>query len=443
MPTKRVFWIVLSVIVVGLLGICLAYRFNFIDFQVYYYAGRSLLAGRTDLYAPDFTSSAVLDYRYPPLFIVLFAPLSRLPYEFAEYVWYWFCALEIGGCAVVVKRIIEQVLPEAKAAKFRWKLWGLTLLATGQYFIIALKYGNAHLLMTLLLFGSFYLLMRRKDGSAALLMSLAVTIKIIPLIALPYFAIKRRWNFLALTALFVIALNLAPAFYFGFSRNVELLGGWYEHVVVNQESHEKDSWVNLSLKGQLRRYLTEIDYSKRAAGSDNHDTEYRQVNVASLPENVSNRIWIIVSFSVFAALLLLVYFSDRRLAENNLLPPEDTNSRQTLIEYSLIICLILLIGPLTPKVYFIKMLLPFACLSAIAFAPGHSKNKISRAILILIAGANLALPLLPGREIQRLLLVIGTDFYLLCLLMFVGFSLLISSIFAKESTTQLTEKAAQ
>ena len=34
---------------------------NLIDFPVYYAAGRSLIAGRSDLYAPDFARGAVMD----------------------------------------------------------------------------------------------------------------------------------------------------------------------------------------------------------------------------------------------------------------------------------------------------------------------------------------------------------------------------------------------
>ena len=424
MRGKRILLIAIFVVVAGLIGLHFAAPFRFVDFPVYYHAGLSLLKGRTDIYAADFALSPLLDYRYPPLFLVLFSPLSLLPHSVAAYVWFWTCVLEIVACVWLVRRIIGQALNQNENAKFNWTSWILALLIVGQYFIIALKYGNAHLLVTALLFGSFYLLMRRKDGWAALLMSLAVTIKLIPLIALPYFALKRRWLFLSLTAVFLIALNLAPALYFGFDKNLELMRTWYETIVLDHESHEKDSWINLSLKGQLRRYLTEIDYSTRAIGTDNFDREYEQVNLISISQDASNRIWAVASFFIFTFSLLLIWFRARRDGNNGISPANAEHGERLLIEFSLIICLLLIIGPLTPKIYFIKLLLPAACLAAVIFNPARPAGKFYRRALLLIAGANLILPLLPGRLTQRYLLVLGTDFYLTLALMLVAVSLL-------------------
>jgi hypothetical protein len=61
---------------------------NLTDFSVYYAAGRSLLNGRTDLYAPDFARGVVMDYRYLPFVILAFAPLSFAPYPVAAWAWH-------------------------------------------------------------------------------------------------------------------------------------------------------------------------------------------------------------------------------------------------------------------------------------------------------------------------------------------------------------------
>ena len=49
------------------------FDYNGFDFHVYYAAGQSLLGGRTDLYAADFASNSLLDYRYPPFFLFRFS----------------------------------------------------------------------------------------------------------------------------------------------------------------------------------------------------------------------------------------------------------------------------------------------------------------------------------------------------------------------------------
>src|ERR1043165_9847486 len=77
---------------------------NLIDFPVYYAAGQSLCSGRTDLYAPDFELGRVMDYRYPPFFLLAFWPLWLLPYKVAAYLWYLLGAAEIAGMVFSIRR---------------------------------------------------------------------------------------------------------------------------------------------------------------------------------------------------------------------------------------------------------------------------------------------------------------------------------------------------
>src|SRR5437762_1680300 len=84
-PT-RILLMSAAVAIVLLLGLIFIRRL--IDFPVYYAAGRSLLSGRTDLYAEDFAQGLVMDYRYPPFFLLALIPLWSLPYSVAAYTWY-------------------------------------------------------------------------------------------------------------------------------------------------------------------------------------------------------------------------------------------------------------------------------------------------------------------------------------------------------------------
>src|SRR5438309_3719054 len=114
-----------SFVILATLG--LLFIRNLVDFPVYYTAGRSLISGRTDLYSPDFALGRVMDYRYPPLFLVALFPLWLLPYSVAAYVWYLVSVLEIGGCFAIIMRVFP-ALREKKA------LLILVALAVGQYF---------------------------------------------------------------------------------------------------------------------------------------------------------------------------------------------------------------------------------------------------------------------------------------------------------------------
>jgi multisubunit Na+/H+ antiporter MnhC subunit len=202
---------------------------------------------------------------------------------------------------------------------------------------------------------------------------------------------------LGLTLLFVLLLNLAPAAYFGLKGNLRLLERWRQHVILNQEFHEVNGPINLSVKGQARRYLTEIDYTQRVDG----DVRYPAVNVASLSTAGISRIWLATSATLFMAGLVLIWRSHAGESKSGL----DITGRA--VELGLMTCLMLLVGPLTSKIYFIALLWPAVFVAASGV----------RSVLLLIAIANVVLPLLPGRSVQRLLLVLGADFYVTCLLL--------------------------
>ena len=238
-------------------------------------------------------------------------------------------------------------------------------------------------------------------------MALAITIKLTPVLLLPYFALKRRWTMLAAVVVFLAAINIAPSAYFGFRENNQLLKTWYDHVVASQEFHEDNGPINLSLKGELRRYLTDVDYSQRVDG----DVNYPAVNIASLSRDRVVQAWMIIASVLFAGVLLLMWWLPMTQG-----PGVELNENVPL-ELGVMICLMLLMGPLTSKIYFVALLWPVACLASVASSQASRTGRFATYTLIGLAAANSVLPLLPGRSIQRSLLVLGTDFYVNCLVM--------------------------
>jgi len=389
---------------------------NLVDFPVYYAAGRSLASGRTDLYSPDFALGRVMDYRYPPFFLIALFPLWLLPYSVAAYIWYLLSVIEIAGCVVIVSRTFQM-------SKL---MWLAVALAVAQYFVMALHYGNAQLLAVFMLFASLYFAHRRRDLVAAILMALAITIKLTPVLLLPYFALKKRWAMLAAVVVFLAAINIAPSAYFGFRENNQLLKTWYEHVVASQEFHEDNGPINLSLKGQFRRYLTDVDYSQRVDG----DVNYPAVNFASLSRDHVAGAWMIIAAVLFAGVLLLMLALptsyEAITIKSNRSNKSDVPNKIVPLELAVIICLILLVGPLTSKIYFVALLWPFACLGSVATSQTFGIGRLASYTLIILAAANSVLPLLPGRSTQRLLIALGADFYVNLLLLIVFLYVLIS-----------------
>jgi hypothetical protein len=246
--------------------------------------------------------------------------------------------------------------------------------------------------VTALMFAGLALAVTGRDLPAAALLAVAITVKLIPALLLPYFAITRRFKLLGLMAIITIAINLLPSIYFGVQGNNYLITRWFDHVVVGQEFHETNGPINLSLKGQLRRTFTTVDYTQRVDG----DYRYAAVNVAALSTSAVDRVWMVISAFMFAGGLVLIWMSAR--------PPTDI--RVVMLQIGLLICLMLFVGPLTSKVYFVALLWPIVAIGVAAW----DQDAIRRA-LIGVAIVSAILPLLPGRTLQRLLLVAGVDFY--------------------------------
>jgi Glycosyltransferase family 87 len=419
MPKARFMLLFGFALLVALAG--LAFIRNLIDFPVYYAAGQSLLSGRTDLYAPDFALGRVMDYRYPPFFLLAFWPLWLLPYKVAAYLWYLGSVAEIVLCVLFIRRIV------AIPSENRW-LWLVVFFAVAPYFVTVLHYGNAHLLAIFLLFAACHLAFEKKPVAAGLALALAISIKLMPALMLPYFALRRQGRLLAAAGVFIVAINLAPALHFGFAGNNQLFKDWFAHVVVSQEFHEANGPINLSLKGQLRRYFSEADYAQRVDG----DIHYPAINLASAPQSQVD-----VGWEAVAALSCLMAFGviirlrrnwrDRRKAENqseaqaarqavNAAEGQEQFREVFLLEVALLICLMLFVGPLTSKIYFIALLWPVASLAVFASHQSTRQAKRVRTLLIILAVMNSVLPLLPGRSLQRWLLVLGVDFYVNLLL---------------------------
>lgn len=388
-------------IILAVVGLILLNR-HWVDFNAYYLAGQSFLAGRTDLYAPDFAENVFMDYRYPPLFLLLFLPVWILPQPLAVYFWYWLNLAAVYLTGRVVAGELKQAA-QGTAVKISLILL-ISFIAVFKYLWMSIRYGNVHLIVVCLLFGAFYFVFKQKDKTAGLLMALAISIKIFPVLTLPYFFIQKKWRFLAVTIGFVFVFNLIPAFYFGFGTNLKLLGDWYRHVIVESEFHDSQGPLNFSLKGQMQRTFTQIDYPARIA-----DSSYQNINLFSLKDNQVNLLWkLAVVFFMVSTLFIL--WSSSKSPPDNL--TEKKIKRLSLQEFGLMICTMLLVEPYTGTMYFTALFLPLAVLVYSVLTEESQASRIHRFALGFILFANCFLPIIPGSDVQRFILVLGLDFYI-------------------------------
>ena len=371
--------------------------FPAVDFEVYYAAGQSLLSGRTDLYSSDFANGPVMDYRYPPVFLLLFLPFAALPKAVALFAWSTVLVSSCFAGFIALKRVSQPALDNAKGINWTF---AIAALLTVKYVVLCLRYLNVHVLVVAFIFLAFVLWIKKKEMPAAFLMSLAVSIKVFPVLLLPYFVIKRQWRFVGMTACFVLMFTLSPAYYFGINENIDLHQQWFSKVVNESGHYDLNGPPNLSVQGQTTRFLTTVDYNARA-----NDKSYVNVNVVDLEPGIAKLIGNVLAVIIGLSTLLVLFFLDRS-RRNGVMAEESFLARFALPEFAFMICMMLLVGPRTNIIYFTAMFVPFLVLIA-AFL--KKRSGILWIGMIAATLASVVLPLIPGARTQRLFLVLGVD----------------------------------
>ena len=355
------------------------------DLRVYHYGARGVFEGTRPVYGPGSGLGWPMHYRYPPLFLLLFAPLAMVPLGWAAAIWV------VGKVAVLVVllRALERRLkpattfgPQNVVAGFSRRYAVISFLLITPYLVEEFRYGNAQFFVVALTAASL-LLVREKPVLSAASLALGISIKVWPLFFVPYLAARRDWKVAGYTLGFVVVLAILPSLYFGFFGNIDLLGQWFSQESQTQLGNSEIWFPNQSLRGLLTRYLTVVDYSQVP------DSNYPQVHIAALDPGLVRWIWLIVAAAAYAAFLVA---SGRR---------RNTNG---WFDHGLAFCLLPLLEPFTQKYALAVLLWPALIAGFLIAKPGL------RILIYLSIVLALVQPLAPGSATQRLLQVLGLDF---------------------------------
>jgi len=367
------------------------------DFRVYHYGARGVFDGTRPVYGPTSGLGWPMHYRYPPFFLLLFAPLAALPLGWGAAVW------------VILKMMVLVELLRAMLKRLKGKFGGQTPISATQeigvcppnfpfflstclliipYLIEEFRYGNAQFFVFALTAASL-LLARERPALSAGSLALAISVKVWPIFFVPHLAARRDWKVVSRTLGFVALLALLPSFYFGFRGNLNLLGQWFSQEWQTQLGSSEVWFPNQSLRGVLMRYLTVIDYSQVP------DSNYQQIHFAALDPELVRAVWLIVAAVAYIGLLGIA--ARRR-------------HTQGWLEHGLAFCFLALLEPFTQKYALAVLLWP-------ALIAGSLLTKGSVRVLIYISTALVLIqPFTPGSAAQRLLQVLGFDFAAVVLL---------------------------
>ena len=219
------------------------------DFGAYYRAGQAVVAGRTP-YALSPKFGAFGGYMYCPAFAhVVCRPLAWLPYVSAMRV---FLAVNWMATAGVVALSVRLV--GGRSPTVRFVIGAVACAAVGSYLWADLHNGQVGTLLLLACLGWISLTLAGRPVAGGLCLSLAVGLKIYPLLLGPYLLLRRRWW----PGLIGLAVGLAvqfvvPVLFVGPSGMLPLHREWLRFCMDTQVVEQTIRTGNQSLLGVLAR----------------------------------------------------------------------------------------------------------------------------------------------------------------------------------------------
>ncbi|MGH8005145.1 MAG: glycosyltransferase family 87 protein [Limisphaerales bacterium] len=388
------------------------------DFRSFYNTG-SLILTATDIYRSSQTDDG---FFYSPPVALLMVPLSLLPQKAAAALWYLGNLLGLLILLAVAGYLLEDT--ETRAAGWRWLkerwkgsekrdlkiLWILTLLLTARFWLNNFEMGQINLALWSLTAISVYLAKTGRPVAGGAFLGLAITIKVLPILFLFYFFIKRNFRLVGSALLALPISFLLPSLFLGWEQNLNLLAAWYNKVIgpAAFQGAVDTSDMNQSLPALLHRFLSFAPTSQKTG----HTVTLMELD----PLLLDILVWAV---SITGLGLLAFYARPPiRNAPGGMRPAAGFKEN---LEISLVFLSAVLLSPQAWKAYFVASLVPYA---AAVYALLKMENGWFRRAGIFLIGLSFALHTLTadgiwGWEIARLLQAYScVTFSILCLYLF-------------------------
>jgi len=209
-------------------------RFWMHDFEVYYSASNALVNGN-QVYGEAFGLDSGY-YKYSPLVLFLFLPLSVLPFTVAKVIYFFvLCASIIVAIRYISGFVKDKFFPTSvERVMVRVQLF--MFLACLLQFYYELHLGNVNSILLLLVVFGLIAHQRGKIIPASLLLAIAVLAKPHFLLLFPLFLIRREIKFIGITVGGIILGLFIPALYTGWIRNLQLLRDWVTTMMIHNQS---------------------------------------------------------------------------------------------------------------------------------------------------------------------------------------------------------------
>jgi len=333
------------------------------DFNVYYHAGREVIAGR-DPYQDSLRPST--PYLYPPLLSELIIPLALLPLPVAAYIWYLVSVFSILSAAWMSARLGSQVIKSNHKSQIIIAAGSLLMLI--RFVLDNFDFGQVNTLVAALSVAHIYYFVKEKKTASALALVLAISIKLTPAILILYHLARLRLRFVAACVGLVIVVTVLTFLPFG-SRGPDAFTTFIDRTVKNGQGFDLAFSGNQSLRGAVAR-LTE----NRDQKADMYGGQSTRKPTSALTLAISIALVVV---SILAAVI----------------------ARTEMAAAAPFFCCFVLLSPLSWKAHFVVLIFPIAYLIAsLLAAVGKERAYLITVLAAVFALLNITSPKVFGPE---------------------------------------------
>jgi hypothetical protein len=293
----------------------------FTDFnKAYYPAGHVILQDTSGLYAKSIWGDQ--GFVNIPIIAVIFTPFSFLSLNQASFL---FTAL--GILSILVSGYLLQNLTQVKGEKV---ILLIALLVINGPLYYSVLFGNTTHFLLLLLVTALLCLQKKLEIFSGILLAISALIKIPLLLLVVYFALRKRWQVLIGFTTAILLVVGASLLFFG----VDLHFIWYRECILPYLGKPIGAYNVQSVDGFVARLLTKGNLS----------------NWVPLELGLE---FILIRFALLSLLIGITTFVCWRSKS-----PE--TSEEENLEFSIVLCLMLLISPISWTHYYLFLILPFS-----------------------------------------------------------------------------------
>ena len=336
------------------------------DFAGYLLVGRAVLDG-ADIYRA--TPPGI--NTWPPFFSLICVPLAliaKVSVYLATSLW----LLLNFACVIVVLGLVARVIHDRRMTlglqgkpelSITSALLLVPLLLTSTYLFNNFEHVQINVILLALTFGGLYLMQEGRTWPGAIALGLAAAMKVMPVVILPYLAFRRQWRAFIAASAATALFSLSPILVFGWGRFWQYVASWRRVL----------GWgwgvgaYNQSLYAMWDRLIGHHVYP--FAPGDNY-------NLVK-----SGNPLVPVAFGL--TLLLIGAITLRQFSRS-----APASKLTTAAEWSAMLILTTLWGPVAWKLYFVVLLVPNALLFAVWRRNPQARRTIG---LFLFGSAFLAL----------------------------------------------------